>query len=65
MNKKVDVFWLACGRDDFLFERYKKTLAFLNEKNIKHTANTTNGAHTWLNWRRYFYEFAQLIFKPE
>jgi enterochelin esterase-like enzyme len=63
MNEKVDVFWLACGRDDFLFERYEETLAFLKEKNIKHTSHTTDGAHTWLNWRRYFYEFAQLIFK--
>lgn len=65
MNEKVDVFWLACGRDDFLFERYEETLVFLNAKNIKHTANITDGAHTWLNWRRYFCEFSQLIFKPE
>lgn len=62
MNEKVDVLWLACDRDDFLFERYEKTIAFLNEENINHTGNTTGGAHTWLNWRRYFYEFAQLIF---
>ena len=65
MNEKADVFWLACGRDDFLFERYEDTIVFLKEKNINHTANTTDGAHTWLNWRPYFHEFAQLIFKSE
>jgi len=63
MNDKLDLLWLGCGRDDFLFERYKNTLEFLKEKDIKHISNTTDGAHTWINWRRYFYEFAQLIFK--
>ena len=28
----------ACGDDDFLFERYKKTIEFLKEKNINHIA---------------------------
>jgi enterochelin esterase family protein len=65
MNEKADVFWLACGTDDFLFERYENTLEFLKENDIKHTANTTDGAHTWLNWRKYYYEFAQLIFKEK
>jgi enterochelin esterase-like enzyme len=55
--------WNCCGRDDFLFERYEETIEFLKDNNISHTANTTGGAHTWLNWRRYFYEFVQLIFK--
>lgn len=63
MNDKIDVFWLSCGTDDFLFERYEATIKFLNDENINHVENTTGGAHTWLNWRRYFYEFAQLIFK--
>ncbi len=63
INKKTDVFWLACGTDDFLFERYQQTLEFLKENYIEHVAHTTDGAHTWLNWRRYLYEFAQLIFR--
>ncbi len=63
INDEVDIFWLACGTDDFLFERYESTIKFLKENNIQHIENTTGGAHTWLNWRKYFYEFAQLIFK--
>ena len=63
INDKLDVFWLGCGTDDFLFERYEETIEFLKSKNIKHVANPTDGAHTWINWRRYLYEFAQLIFK--
>jgi len=63
INDKLDLLWLGCGRDDFLFERYAQTLEFLAERNVKHVAHTTDGAHTWLNWRAYLYEFAQLIFK--
>ncbi|MHC4130971.1 MAG: esterase [Planctomycetota bacterium] len=65
MNEKADVFWLACGTDDFLFVRYENTIEFLKENDIEHTANTTGGAHTWLNWRKYYYKFAQLIFKKK
>jgi enterochelin esterase family protein len=63
VNDKLEVFWLGCGTDDFLFERYEQTVEFLKKRNIEHVAHTTDGAHTWINWRRYLYEFAQLIFK--
>jgi len=63
-NKELNLLWLGCGRDDFLFEDcFKPTIKFLKEKNIKHVAYITDGAHTWINWRRYLYEFAKLLFK--
>ena len=29
MNEEVDQFWLACGKDDFLFEYYEQTIKYL------------------------------------
>ena len=63
LNDDVELLWVACGTDDFLFERYEAMLEFFAEEGIEHVVNTTGGAHNWLNWRRYFYDFSQLIFK--
>ncbi len=62
INEELDLLWIACGTDDFLFERYKSTIEFLKGKNINHVEKTGEGAHWWLNWRPYFHEFSQLIF---
>ena len=63
LNDDLDLLWVACGTDDSLFERYAAMLSFFEDEGIEHVANTTGGTHTWLNWRRYFHDFAQLIFE--
>jgi len=63
LNDDLDLLWMACGTDDFLFEQYEAMLTFFEDEGIKHVVNTTGGAHTWLNWRRYFHDFVQLIFE--
>ena len=63
VNEELDQFWLACGKDDFLFEYYKQTIEYLKERDIRFTELTTEGGHTYINFRHYFYEFAQSLFK--
>lgn len=45
INEKLDLLWIACGTDDFLFERYRSTIEFLKENNINHVEKTGEGAH--------------------
>jgi enterochelin esterase family protein len=35
----------------------------LRRHGIEHTYRETDGDHTWINWRRYFNEFASLLFR--
>ena len=34
----------------------------LEDAKIKHVFKKSDGAHTWINWRRYLNEFAPLLF---
>ena len=62
-NRKMQTIWVACGRDDFLFDRSEKLSALLNAKGIKHTWRPTEGNHTYTYWRQYLAEFAPLLFQ--
>ena len=61
-NDKLKLLWIACGKDDGLFEANSKLDAALTERNIKHQWIVTPGAHTWPVWRRNLAEFAPLLF---
>lgn len=62
-NDKLKLFWLACGKRDFLFNSYETLVELLEAKNVKHVAVVSEGGHTWQNWRSYLHEFAQLLFQ--
>lgn len=62
-SAKIRKFWIACGKDDFLIEPNRKFHAWLNEKGVKHDWVETEGAHTWLVWRRYLAQFAPMLWK--
>ncbi|WP_291856633.1 esterase [Marinilabilia sp.] len=57
------LYWLACGRKDFVWESAQKLDAKLTENGLKHTFFVTEGGHTWANWRAYLNTFAPLLFK--
>ncbi len=61
-NDKLKLLWIACGKDDGLFEANSKLDAALTEKNIKHQWIVTPGAHTWPVWRRNLAEFTPQLF---
>ena len=57
------LYWVACGTDDFLWERAQNLDATLTRNGLEHTFRVTSGGHTWANWRIYLNEFATLLFK--
>lgn len=61
-NKQLDLLWIACGKDDFLFDAAEKFTATLTRHAIKYQYHATEGAHTFNVWRGYFHEFAPLLF---
>lgn len=62
-NKGKKLFWVGIGKDDFVMEANKKTLALLDKHNIKYQYKETSGGHTWINWRQYLNEYAPMLFK--
>ncbi|SPE29572.1 putative esterase [Candidatus Sulfopaludibacter sp. SbA3] len=61
-ERKLRLLWIGCGKDDGLFtasENFSKTL---DAAHIQHTFRQSEGAHTWIVWRRYLNEFAPLLF---
>jgi enterochelin esterase-like enzyme len=60
---KVKLMWVATGKEDFLLQQTKGTLAILDRAGVKYTYKETEGGHTWPNWRAYLSEFAPLLFR--
>jgi len=66
LNQALDLFWIACGDEDFLFERNQALHAALEEAGVEHTYLVTAGEdHSWPVWRRYLARFAPLLFREE
>ena len=63
IDQRVRVFWIGCGRGDFLYKGPKAMHDYLTELHVKHIFVESDGGHSWVNWRRYFWEFAQLLFQ--
>jgi enterochelin esterase-like enzyme len=61
-NSQLKLLWVGCGNDDGLFPAAKDFSAFLTKHNIKHTFRETEGAHTFMVWRRYLNEVAPQLF---
>lgn len=63
LKRGLKVFWFATGKDDFLLDTTRATVAMFRKHNFKVDFHESNGAHTWLNWREYLREFAPLLFQ--
>ena len=63
VNKKLRLFWIACGKEDGLYESAVKLDAYLKENRIQHIFRPSDGAHTWRVWRGYLSEFAPMLFR--
>lgn len=51
------------GKDDFLYGSVAPTKALLEKHGIKVGYVESEGAHTWINWRRYLNDFVPYLFK--
>jgi enterochelin esterase-like enzyme len=63
INKQIQTFYIACGRDDFLFKGAEEMDFVLTELGIEHLLFVSEGGHDMANWRRYLYQYAQLLFQ--
>ena len=62
-NAMVKLFYLAAGNNDPLIgEGARKLSEALTQHGIRHEFHESEGGHTWINWRRYFYDFAKRLF---
>jgi enterochelin esterase family protein len=63
-NKQVKLFWIGVGEKDPLASTSSKNLEeILKSHNIKAEYHQSEGGHTWINWRHYLNDYAQLLFR--
>jgi len=63
-QRNFKLFWVGCGREDFLFESSQSFHNALRNAGIPHVWHETPGLHDWQVWRAHLYEFAPLLFRP-
>lgn len=59
----LKLFWFATGKDDFLLETTRATVAMFEANDFSVTYEETDGGHTWIKWRDYLREFAPKLFQ--
>jgi enterochelin esterase family protein len=57
------VYWIACGVEDFLYEDNVIYRQYLDEQQYPYEYHESAGGHSWDNWMDYLTIFAQKIFK--
>jgi enterochelin esterase-like enzyme len=57
------VYWIAIGKQDFLYSSEVKLRALYDEIGFKYTHEENDGRHDWNSWRLYLTEFAPMLFK--
>ena len=65
LKQGLKAVWFATGRDDFLIETSRNTVAMLQRHGFDVVWKETEGAHWWRNWRAYLSEFASGLCQGE
>jgi len=63
VNPKLRLLWIACGVDDFLIQPNRQLRDWLEARGVEHHYHESEGAHTWMVWRRYLTELAPQLFR--
>ena len=66
-NKKIHLFWLGVGTDDFLYGNARDYMQFLDDKGIKSVKEFTTDkfGHTWMNAKYFLYKTLPLLFNKK
>ena len=56
------LYWIACGVEDFLYEDNVIYRQYLDEKQYPYQYHESAGGHSWQNWMDYLTIFAQRLF---
>jgi len=62
-NQRLNLLWIACGKDDFLLEENEAFIRRLEKSGIEHAWLLTEGGHSWPVWRDYLAKLAPLLFR--
>lgn len=63
LQANYKLFYIAVGKDDFVYEGVQALRKKLDENQFKYIYNETSGGHTWANWRVFLSDFAPALFK--
>lgn len=63
MESGYRLYWIAIGKDDFLYAANLEFREKLDAIGMKYSYTETDGGHIWRNWRIYLSEFVPLLFK--
>ena len=66
-NKKIHLFWLGVGTDDFLYGNARDYMEFLDSKGIQSVKEFTTGkfGHTWMNAKYFLTKTLPLLFNKK
>ena len=62
-NSGYKLYWIACGKDDFVYKGVVTLRETLDKVGLKYIYRESTGGHTWANWRIYLSEFAPMLFR--
>jgi enterochelin esterase-like enzyme/dienelactone hydrolase len=62
-QSKLNLLWIACGKEDRLIDNAREMVAVLEKNGIKHQFRETEGNHSWPVWRKHLVEFLPLLFQ--
>jgi enterochelin esterase family protein len=62
-NKKVKLFYIACGKADRLFAGAQTLHDAFTKHEIKHVFVASEEGHVWRNWRDYLADMATQLFR--
>jgi enterochelin esterase-like enzyme len=60
---KPKLYYIGCGKTDFLYKGVTDLRALYDEAGFKYTYRESEGGHSWNNWRLYLSELAPLLFR--
>jgi enterochelin esterase family protein len=63
LKEGLELLWFATGKDDFVVETSRATVAMFEKHKFDVVYKETEGGHTWINWREYLNEFAPQLFQ--
>ncbi|MDY6104172.1 MAG: alpha/beta hydrolase-fold protein [Acetatifactor sp.] len=64
-KKQFPRIYMACGTEDFLYERNKAFEAFLSEEQVEHTFMQSPGVHDFVFWNQYLEPSIRWFLKEE
>ncbi len=66
-NKKIRLFWLGVGTDDFLYGNARDYMEFLDKKGIRSVKEFTSDkyGHTWMNAKYFLWKTLPLLFNKK